>query len=347
MSISFQPLVNRLRRLAGRGPADFRALAADRWEIAPGGEMRFAAALMLPGQAERVRRTEFGGREETLRVFRGEGEARVGPTTGYRFRDVDLVDGVLYLGGAEWHLRRRRRRSPVIRRPERSLGGALYETWVGNRWFGNWLMDDCETYPLAAAAGVPVTTAPPGSGHVPRYEDLLGMAALRTGDVHFDELILFDDMHNNAGRMARAADLRARLARGRDTAPVPGVFLLRGRSGDRRVLTNEAELAERLHARHGFRVLRPEDHGVDALLDACAGARIVAGVEGSHLVHGLAVMPAGGALLTIQPPDRVTAALKLMCDRLGLRFAVVVGDGSAPAFCADAGAIERTLDLLA
>jgi hypothetical protein len=341
-----RPLTNKLRRIAGFGPADLTDLAIERWEISPAEIRDVPPAICLPGQAERITRTEFAPLRDVLMSLHGDPCEHVPATMAYRLRDVDFVDGVLYAGNAELHLRRRRRSPLAHRRPRHSISGAIYETWVGNRWFGNWLLDDCLSYRLAETAGDPVTSTPPRGGHVPRYEELLSMSPARVEDVHFDELILFDDHHNNSGRLARAQDMRDRLLAGRDPAPNPGVFLYRGRSGDARVLENEDELAEKLQAQYGFRIMFPEDHTVDELLDACGATRIVAGVEGSQLNHGMAVMPPGGTLLTLQPADRATTAMKLLSDRWQQRFAMIVGAGHAGSFRIAWDDLRRTLDLI-
>lgn len=344
--VSFRPITNRLRRLAGHSPPDVISVAVDRWQVSPAETTRFPPAYVLPAHYDRIVRTEFATLPETIAALRSDRDMQVAPTMAYLLRDADLVDGVLYVGGAERHLRQRRRRSAVFRRPEVDLSGAMYETWVGNRWFGNWLTDNGITYPLAAAAGKPVTTAPQGTGHVPRYEALLGIAPTRIGDAHFNEMTLFDDLPQNAGKRARAAAMRDLLLAGRTPAPVPGVFLLRGRTGDQRLLENEDDIATRLNVDYGFTILDATKMTVDALIDACGGARVVAGVEGSQLVHGLVVAPPGSTLFTIQPPDRVTAAMKLMTDRMDQTFALVVAEGNEHVFRADWGDVARTMDLL-
>jgi hypothetical protein len=354
--ISLRPLTYRLGPRLGFRPADLAGAAVDRWQIAPPEIRAVPPAIILPGQAERVTRTEFTTLPLLHRSLAGDPAEAIGPTTAWRLVDVDVVDGVLYSRGLSLHLRARRHRLSLGRLAD--LGrGALYETWVGNRWFGNWLLDDCLTYPLAEAAGTPVATTPAATakaapaatrgGHVPRYEALLGMAPRRFRDAHFDELILFDDHANNSNRLARAQAMRARLTAHVSPGPDRGIFLLRGRSGDARVLENETAIADRLAASHGFRVLFAEDHDVDTLMSACAGARIIAGVEGSQLNHGIAAMAPGGTLLTLQPPDRATTAMKLLTDRWQQRFAMVVGLGGAESFHVPWDDLARTLDLIA
>ncbi|MEP3332255.1 glycosyltransferase family 61 protein [Sedimentitalea sp.] len=344
--ISFRPLQGKLCKLMRCPVPDLLARSEDRWEVAPGSEGYAPPAVFLPEQIERIRDTEFAPIDEVVQSFRGGFGTYEGPTVAHRFRYVDLVDGVLYANGYQRHLRPRLTRSLTYRRPDETLSGTMYESWVGNRWFGNWLSDDCLTYMLAAAVGQPVTTAPDPTGHVPHYESLLGMAARRLGDVHFDELVLFEDLANNSGKAQRAWAMREKLLHGRKIDPLPGVFLLRGKSGDARVLENERQIAENMAETYGFKVLDPAHATVDQIADVCGQAAIIAGVEGSHLVHGLAMMPPRATLFVIQPPDRTVAALKIVTDRQDQRYAFVVAEGSRLKFRANWSEIKRTLDLL-
>lgn len=341
-----KPITNRLRRLAGHQPPALTDLAVESWEIAPAQTAYLPPAIFLPDQIDRIRATEFADLPATLAACHGDCDVALTATRGFLLRDVDLVDGVLYHQRAEYHLRARKHRNPLRPRPREALSGAFYESWNGNRWFGMWLLDDCLTHSLAAETGMPVATLGPRPGNIPRFESLLGIAPRRIADAHFDELILFDDLAPNPHKAARGEALRQRLLAGQTPAPNPGVFLLRGTSGSRRVLRNELEIAARLERDRGFRVLDPMTTPLDDLLQACGGARIIAGVEGSHMCNGVAVMPPGSALLTIQPPDRMTVPLKIFTDRQGLRFAFIVSTGGNGEYEADWGEIARTLDLL-
>jgi capsular polysaccharide biosynthesis protein len=171
------------------------------------------------------------------------------------------------------------------------------------------------------------------------------MVPRRVERARFEELVVFRDPEN-ADRARRADRLRARLVGPGPFDRHPGVFLLRGATGAKRTLTDERGVAERLAAERGFRVLDPSASSVEEIVAACAGARVVAGVEGSHLFHGLALMPPDAALFVIQPPRRVVSLTKRLADRRGQRFAFLVAEGGADEFAVRPEEVARTLDLL-
>lgn len=341
--LSVRPGMERMHRLLGRRAPDITAAATEQWRIAPGTPVEVRPARMLPGQLDRIVAAEFGSIAEVARDLRGGFGAMQPPTMGYRVKDVLLIDGVLYAGGAARHLRPRSTMLPTAIIPAETLRASLYESWLGNRWFGNWLFDDCLTYGLAEQWGRPFTSRD-SNGHMPDYERALEMRPLRRMAARFEELVLFDDQGNNEHKRDRAIRFRLRLA-GERTGRHPGVFLLRGRSGDRRLLLNEQAIAERLASKRGFTILDPCLASMEEIVGVCSGAMVVAGVEGSHLVHGLMVMPPDARAFVIHPPDRVVSALKRLTDRQGQDFATLIGVGTHEAFSADGDEVERTLDL--
>lgn len=343
--ISFRPALHFLRQASGRPAPDLDAIASERWTIAPGEKRFIKPATFLPGQLERVQAAEFGSVEHVARDLRGNFETDIGPTLGFRMKGVDFVDGVLYGAGALKHLRRRARKSLAYVVPRERVSGVLYESWIGNRWFGTWLCEDCLCYPLAETYGSPVVTTPAPKGHAASYEAKLGHHPRRITSAHFEELIFFSDAEHNAHKKARADQVRARLIGSSPAEPHPGVFLVRGSAGALRLLVNEQEIAEKAAVERGFRVLDPMTSTVDEIIAACAGARVVMGVEGSQLVHGMMVMPPDASLFVIQPPDRTVSTLKAITDRQGQGYSFVVGTGNLDGFSASWEEIDRTLDL--
>lgn len=344
-------------RLIRKPPLNLQSVAAQSWEIAPGVTSIAPPAFYLPDQLERV--TGWAGDlfypfEHPRRTMEGVGEVEHGPTRGYLLKDAWLIDGALYKGNAKSWLSPRTGWLPKIRVENEIDRGAMYCTAGGNKWFGSWLMDDCITYPLACDEGVPVTTAlsanlvstaRTGVLHAPGYEDWLGMKPLRLRNAFFRELVIFDDLSQNRHKHLRFRAMGEKLLSHVDYSAHPGVFVLRGDKGELRLLRNEMELAERLRDRRGFRIIDPAKSDVATIVAACAGARTVVGIEGSHLIHGVNVLPPGGSLLVLQPPNRFLCFFKYLTDRDQQNFGFVVGTPDGDGFRIDPDEVERTLDL--
>lgn len=338
------PLHVLAKRVLRRPACELTSVAVRSWELAPGETTITPPALFLPNQLERVTRWEFSTQHPAA-VMQGGITVHHRPARAFLLEDACLIDGAIYKGRACQHLAPRPSRMPRVRADRELDNAAVYCTFVGNRYFGNWLTDSCVTYPLAAAEGEPITLTQPFAGHMPDYEALFGMHPTRLDAARLRRAIIFDDVGQNQGKRQRWRGLGQKLLNQVNVKPHPGVFLTRGQHGQRRVLVNEAEVAQRLRDRRGFRVIDPEATDLRGILTACAGARIVAGVEGSQLIHGLILLGAGRGLFTIQPPNRFLSALKDFTDRDQQHFGFVVGTPDGQDFRADAEEIERTLDM--
>jgi hypothetical protein len=342
---SLQPIVHAIKRkLAHEDSPPLTELARRSWVIAAAESRAAQRAFFLPDQLERVTGWAFCN-EHPGREMMGGFETLHTPTRCFELNDVLLIDGALYKGDA-WHfLHPQGGRLPRVRVGQEIDRAAIFCTPGGNKYFGQWLMDDCVTYPLAQAEGLPVTTARPAPPHEPAYEAWLGMAPKRIASAFFRRLLLFDDVGQNRDKHARFRSLNERLLSRVQASPHPGVFILRGQTGERRVLRNEQELAEALRERRGFRILDPKKADVPAIVAACAGARTVIGVEGSGLMHGVLALAPGGAVLTLQPPNRFVPLYKHLTDRDHQHFGFVVGVPEDGDFRVELDEVERTLDL--
>lgn len=344
-------------RVTRKPSLPLESLAVKTWEIAPGSSAIAPPAFYLPNQLERVTGWEealFFPHEHPRRTMEGVGRVEHGPTRGFLLKDVWMIDGALYKGNAKSWLTPAAGRLPGIRVESEIRRGALYCTTGGNKWFGSWLMDDCLTYRLACDEGVPVTTAPfaanasvtrNGILHAPGYENWLGMKPVRLRNAFFHELVIFDDLSQNLDKHLRFRAMGEKLLSHVDVNAHPGVFILRGGTGELRRLRNEMEVAERLRDRRGLRILDPAKSDVPTIVAACAGARTVVGIEGSHLIHGVNVLPPGGSLLVLQPPNRFLCFFKYLTDRDQQHFGFVVGTPERDGFRIDPDEVERTLDL--
>ena len=341
---SFAAIRHALRKRLARKPSrTLESLAFKTWEIAPGETSIAPPAYFLPNQLERVTGWEFAN--EHPRRAMGGGSVVHGATRGFLLKDVWLIDGALYKDDACSWLTPRLNLLPQVRVESEIDRGAVFCTAMGNKYFGQWLMDDCVTYSMACAEGVPVTTAQPVNIHTRDYEDWLGMKPLRLQNAFFRELVIFDDFGQNRHKHLRFRGMSDKLLSHVKATPHPGVIILRGGTGELRLLHNEIELAEHLRDKRGFRILDPAKTDVQTIVSTCAGARTVIGVEGSGLMHGILLLQQGGSVLTLQPPNRFVRVYKDLADRDGQHFGFVVGQPENKGFRIDPVEIERTLDL--
>lgn len=323
---------------------DFRARALWAQVVAPGDETDVPPALLLEGELERIRGThDETALEVELERVRG-GRVRHASTLAYVLRDVTWSSGHVYS-------RRCHHRATNTGPPLRSDGvvetfdrAAVASTYYGGRHFGHWLTDDVPLVMVAQPIAEPIVPLRPWTAHQREYLQLFDVAPRAVGDAWVRELTILDDLGANPSKRERWAHMRSRVRAQGAERRGRGVMLLRGSTGVPRPLTNELQIAEHLAAR-GFAILEAEKLSVAELARELAGAEVVLGVEGSQLLHGVFGMADGGAIVTLQPPDRFITAIKVYCDALGLRYALVVGEGSPAGFRIDVDRVVRTVDL--
>jgi hypothetical protein len=332
------------RKLLLRPERTLQTVASKRWQVAPGFTFPRLPATFLPGQLERV--TGWTYMDDPRQEMRAGVDLPQKPTFAFLIEDAWLLDGTVYKGSVRSYLSARSGRFPTLFATRTYDRAALCGTYDGLGFFGLWLTDDCTLAPLAENEGVPVTTHQAPSPHQQAYERCFGSQPERVRSAHFRELVVFDDLDHNADKGRRFQALRDKLLGTAKVERHPGVFILRRASGKHRVMNNEMEIANHLRRSRGFRVVDVTTDDLATILAACAGAAVVAGVEGSHLMHGLMTLDRGASLLTLQPPHRFCTVLKRTMDRDGQHFAFVVCQKDQNGFCADLDEVERTLDLL-
>jgi len=322
-----------------------QSVAEKSWEIAASETTISPPAFFLPNQLDRVTGWEFYPFEHPRRTMLGGIATEHSATQGFLLKDVWLLDGAFYKDGAASFMSPRSGWLPKVRVKSEIDRGAVYCTAGGNQWFGSWLADDCLTYSLASAEGVPVTTSHAAGFHKQGYEDWFGMKPARLSNAFFRELVVFEDLGQNSNRHQRFRALSDKLLTHVKASTHPGVFIMRGGSGEQRLMHNEMELAEYLRERRGFRILDPEKCDVPTIVAACAGARTIVSVEGSQIIHGFLALQPGCSILTLQPPNRFVCVYKYRADRELLNFGFVVGIAEGKGFRIDPVEVERTLDL--
>ncbi|WP_289664526.1 glycosyltransferase 61 family protein [Flavobacterium panacagri] len=327
------------------------SLAVKSWQIASGKTTISPKACFLDGQLERITGTAYTDDPHT--AMHGGFAVEHAPTFAYKLKEVWMVNGFLYKGLHNFRLHPAFQLSkkmnyfpPAIIDTEIDHA-AIYSTSEGNQYFGLWLTDDCANYALAQAEGIPVTSNIIPYSHMPEYESFLGMNPFRTNAVHMKNAVFFDDnWGNNDSKHLRFTANRNKILSLFSGTSHPGVFILRRNSGISRVMLNELEIAEKLQEKYGFKIVDVTQNTAAEILSACVGAKILIGIEGSHLFHGLMALEAGSSVLIFQPPNRFSAVIKNTTDMENINYSFVVGIPKDDNFYIDFEEVERTLGML-
>lgn len=327
------------------------SLASKSWEIAPGNTTISPKAYFLEGQLERITGTAFT--DDPNGMMHGGLSINHEPTRAYVLKDIWMINGFIYKGLHNFRLhpkfqisKKKNYFPPAIIDTEIN-NAAIYSTSEGNQYFGIWLTDDCANYALAASEGVPVTSNIIPYSHMPEYESFLGMNPFRSNAVYMKNAIFFDDnWGNNENKHNRFANNRNKLLTLFPGTSHPGVFILRRNSGVSRVMLNEIEIAEQLRDQYGFKIVDATQNSASEIISACVGARILAGIEGSHLFHGLMTLEAGASVLIFQPPNRFSGVIKNTTDMENVNYSFVVGIQKEENFYINPEEVKRTIDLL-
>lgn len=347
-TVRLRPITSRILRHLPARDADLRNSARERVELAPATTTRTVAALSLPNEIDRASGTMATSTLAFERRQAGSIEIRHAPTTAYRVDGGLVHDGTCYANGRLERLAPRRGRLFASGRLDSIEEAQLCIDVGASQYFGHWLIDALSTELLAQDRGLPALTVPnEGRLHESGYRELLGLHARAASCTWVDRLWIVDDRGYNKGRVDRLHRLRA-LARagiGESRPPWRNVYIDRGHLGADRNLSNCDALVDVLKAR-GFDILRPERESPHDIARMLTTARLVVGIEGSHLNHALLAMRAGGALVAIQPPHRFNMFNNTIASFIGLRFGFVVADARANGFEVDLGRLSETLDLV-
>ena len=343
--LNFTPALSRIRAKLTPLPP-LLDQAAEVIELEPGSTTEVPPAISLPNELDRVKRFNYGAAVQVPRLLASTRTER--PTLSYRLNDAVLADFTLYAAGRHIVYRSGGKRPVIVGKPCLIDEAQLCTTACIETYFGHFPRDALPLELLARERGLaPLSFERQPWLHEPAYRELLEMPAVRTRYARVEKLWLVDETALNRGWARRLGEIRRRIRARVQPTGDSHVFLARGSMGAAgRNLVNEVELVAEL-GRRGFRIIEPETMDVRSICAAMAGARVVACVEGSAQGHAVAAMPAGAALLSIQPPHHFNSVPKLIADAIGARFGYVVAEPRGEGFTLDPARFMRTLELLA
>ncbi len=348
-TIKMRWMAARLAR--GRG-GDFLSKADRVHELAPGERSSSQPAVYSEVDLEKVQRIAPWRSWDIEQVLIKGAPMDHRPTLSYEMSDVLVSGAYLYKGALRGRYGAGNDR--LFGKPHREWqeldSAQLVTCRVGSEHFGHFMWDNLPMELLPGPNDHPITLCALPRWHEEGYRKVFGMAAppvVMRGRVR--KLTVYSDVGQNAFRAARYQELRARARRFVcGDKPLPdrrGVFVLRGRGGEHRELINEAEIARELKA-EDFVIVDPDKMDGEEITRLAMGARVVAGVEGSHIAHALFSVADGGAFLIIQPPDRFSMVYKEFTDRMGLSYAFIVGDPVDNGFQVEPDRLKRLLERL-
>ena len=226
-----------------------------------------------------------------------------------RFSDAWLINGSMYLRGASRMELRTiySKRSwiddkslvpawPIAELPNAVLGSGV----AGSSWFGHWLEDELPLQMLARKYGPVISHVRSLYAHELPYLEKLGLDPPRhLRSAHFELLTVVDEFAQNPDKVSRYLTIRRLLSTGH--RKYERVYLRRGRTGTLREIQNEEQLHARLMA-EGYGVVDLEHCSFTEMHEACRQARIIVGIEGSHLAHALFMAADHACVVILNPP---------------------------------------------
>jgi capsular polysaccharide biosynthesis protein len=165
----------------------------------------------------------------------------------------------------------------------------------------------------------------PNYFHAKAYEALFGLDVIYANKGIVKELYFLSDVTQNSHKLKRYSKLRNQLAvkLSPEDTKYTGIYIARGYSGVKRLLTNEQELIDHL-VKKGFDILCPEKASPEMIVRKLWNAPLVIGVEGSAIDHAILTAGNCAGYLLLMPPNRFCVIYKGILDALNRPFGFYV-----------------------
>jgi hypothetical protein len=282
-------------------------------------------AVFLAGQIERITGTLPYFNLE--RVIKDATTPTVthGPTVAFYVKNAVLLDGAVYAGHYKHTIADKSLFDTVAREACHLQIAALASSYMGTKYFGHWLRDDCVQYELAQSMAPVLCVRRPAFNHQQAYQSYFNQNWTPTDRALIDELIIFQDFAQNRLKRSRYKALRDRIrTQFHSNNERQYIYLRRGHTGSPRTVENENEILEALVAQD-FAVVDVETDELSHIINTLLNAKLVISVEGSHIAHCAFTCPDDCGFLVLQPPDRFSMTHRNWAGPLGMPFGFVVG----------------------
>ncbi len=328
------------------GNKSFNEVCSKKWEVSPASISTTPPAISLSGEIEKIKGYESATSREQEQLRINGGRREHAATIGRVIRDAELCGDYIYKKSAKMQ---------IGVKPEKIFyesqnfmeidAAALACSWSDTKYFGHWVTDGISLLMAARDLAPPIRNSELMTTHQNQYLSIIEMSYLEFNCGKVRELIILEDFGQNKYKRERYEKIRYAFRRAGTEPSHPGVIILRGTSGTDRTLVNEDQVANYLLS-IGFRIIDPQRQSAGEIVAAIRGARVVIGVEGSHLAHGLFSMAPEGTLVVLQPPYRFNNVHKDYTDCLDLKYAFMLGEPCEGGFSISMNNLKKTLDLI-
>jgi hypothetical protein len=347
MSTFLEPsIISRLLAKVTNGRA-FHDRIVESKVIDAGGDFRGPPAIMLTGQLDRVRKCAFDvpTNEELTSCLTGI--RKVEPTIRHELHNAQINGWALHHSRSVNRLRwdgAPMDKTDVIQVDADIL--VLRNSMQSIHYFGHWLGDDNVTQFLAQDLGPVIAMGTPRWRDKAVYRDFFQSQYLETQSASARTLFYFQDTSQTANKIARIQRLRSLVSTKITPRLVSDItYIRRGSSGANRGFVQEEKLLDILTKRD-VNILHAESTPPSEMLAILTHTKILIGLEGSELCHGIFTIREGGGVIALQPPQRFFNAHMDWLHPLGMRYGIVVGTEVEGGFVIDAEELVRTLDLV-
>src|SRR5215831_3630542 len=271
--IQATPYVRLVKRLF-LGQGSLQTISYKQEILQPEEKAELSSTVFLPGQIERVkeyRATDpWGAPNKDSEIVAATSATIVHPPTiAYHIKDATLFDGVIYVDNFKQPIADKSIFAAPSKETYHLETGALASTYLGTKYFGHWLADDCTNYMLAEDIGTPLCLRMPGSAfsHRQKYQTYFEQDWTPIDRARIDHLVVFQDFPQNNLKRRRYETLRSRVrANFPQASGNTYVYLRRGQTGVVRAIANEDEITEALTKR-GFQIIDITSDSLNSIIE--------------------------------------------------------------------------------
>ncbi len=311
-------MINKLFRLAAKligTPIDHQKYLREGIVLCPEEEQPSPKAIYIDAHLDRIKGVTETSSLEKEYMYIHQKTAKHAPTVIYRIGASTFFRGGIWTEKKEVLFRQLNKADSKYHiNLEQAV---LTDTDIANQYFGHWVHDVMPSSLIGTTEMPSLAFKKPHYPHAADYDQLLALNTIYGNRGKVNNLYLLSDFSQNSHKIKRYLEIRNRIKEKLNPidSPYQGVYIARGTTGAKRMLSNEPALIEHL-VKRGFDIVYPEKISVESLMRKLWNSPLVVSVEGSALAHAIYSIALNGSYLVLQPYFRVTHIHKGICDAM-------------------------------